>query len=188
MERHSWQLGHLQSILCSRGEFAVRIQSPRAFSYAQQVSRNLCQYFAAASTLFLNNDDEIPSHFGNVITICLGGEHSLPARENFPITVDEDLGIIADRRGKSRCYYPSKGGLGLICLRPMREGKLELFLWGSDEIGLRLACRLIPTLTGAGQPDFVIIRKEVAWKGASGALGMGFFDSEWEISAGSYMT
>ena len=42
-----------------------------------------------------------------------------------------------------------------------------------------------PTLTGVGQADFIILSKKSKWLGHAGAIAMGFFDFEWQISKGS---
>ena len=83
--------------------------------------------------------------------------------------------------------YANESGLGAIFITPRSMEVLELCIWGFDADGLRQASRLAPTLTGIGQPDFVVFRKQCGWKGASGVLAMGFFDSQWQVSRGSYL-
>ena len=79
-------------------------------------------------------------------------------------------------------------GLGAVFLRPLGNERLELVVWGADGSGLRQAARLVPTLTGVGQADFIILSKRAAWQGHAGAIAMGFFDFEWQISEGSYIS
>jgi hypothetical protein len=40
-------------------------------------------------------------------------------------------------------------------------------------------------LTGVGQPDFVVFGGSAKWRGIEGVLAMGFFDSEWKVTASS---
>lgn len=68
----------------------------------------------------------------------------------------------------------------------MREGQVELVVWGTDVAAVAIAARLAPTLTGVGQPDFVVLGADSAWKGIDGAVALGFFDSEWEVSETSF--
>ena len=83
--------------------------------------------------------------------------------------------------------YRTEEGLGVIHLAPLPNEGLEVKLWGFDEIGLQYATRLIPMMTGVGQPDFIVTRKSCAWKGTAGVAAMGFFDYAWNISHGSYI-
>lgn len=71
--------------------------------------------------------------------------------------------------------------MGLIYLHPLPGERLALIVWGTDEIGLHTAARLLPLRTGVGQPNFVGGR-EMRWSGVDGvkAIGMkaiGMFDS-----------
>lgn len=84
--------------------------------------------------------------------------------------------------------YPFEEGLGAAFLRPLPDERLELVIWGYDDAGLRQAARLVPMLTGVGQPDFVVVSQRCRWKGADGVLAMGFFDHAWEISKASFFT
>jgi len=69
---------------------------------------------------------------------------------------------------------------------------LELDVWGSDARGLEIAARLVPMLTGVGQPDFVIADKTMLEQGAGGVLAMGFFigllPGDLTASTNSYFT
>ena len=71
--------------------------------------------------------------------------------------------------------------LGAIFLRPLQdEDGLELVVWGSDSGMVQQAARLIPMMTGSGQPDWVVLRRRGAWMGAGG-VEMGFFDWRWRV-------
>lgn len=106
---------------------------------------------------------------------------------SYPIIVDQGKGIgIRNARGSVR-WYEFEEGLGALYISPLPHERLELKVWGFDDDGLRQAARLLPMLTGVGQPDFVIVRKRCAWEGVAGALGMGSFDSFWNISEASFL-
>lgn len=77
--------------------------------------------------------------------------------------------------------------MGVIFLRPLEDEKLELVVWGSDIEGLEQAARLVPTLTGVGQPDFLVLSESCRWKGHAGLYAACFFDHSWRISPGSYI-
>ena len=91
------------------------------------------------------------------------------------------------KRGEER-FFEFQEGIGAIFLRPLPDERLELLLWGYDIRGLNYIARLLPMLTGVGQPDFVIASKQCAWKGAAGVHAMGFFESLWEVSESSFIT
>lgn len=102
-----------------------------------------------------------------------------------PISIDKGRGIVVrDARGRSTIYGLEEG-LGAIYLRPNEAGTLDLVVWGVDLAGLQYAARMVPMLTGVGQPDFVVVNKECAWKGAAGVHALGYLDSFWNISDGS---
>ena len=150
-----------------------------------QIANNLFQYFGADSEILV--DDEKPGlGIGNIITVALGN-HIIPESPFFAIKIDPTRGLsITDTYGKEKVHR-FEAGLGAIYLRPLPDERLELVVWGFDEAGLVLAARLVPMLTGVGQPDFVVIGRESAWKGATGARAMGFFDHAWNISPASYL-
>lgn len=79
-------------------------------------------------------------------------------------------------------------GLGAVFLRPLEKERLELVIWGVDGVGVRQAARLLPILTGVGQPDFVVLSGKCRWKGHAGAYAAGFLDRSWQISGGSYVS
>ena len=171
---------------------AVQFMPGSILPIASQVARNLYQYFGANCAIAEYHEPSEDT--GNVINIALGLPKSIDIKAtwdqaSFPITITEN-GIEVDSVGQStlskRIYH--EPGLGALFLYPKSTEELELRVWGLDAEGLRLAVRLIPSLTGVGQPDFVIVGKESAWKGASGARAMGFFDSSWQISKGSYLS
>ena len=117
------------------------------------------------------------------------GDDVLPSctQSSHPIGVNESEGVSVRRHDGTQQRFGPLAGLGAIFLRPRPDESLELVIWGYDKLGLRLAARLLPMLTGVGQPDFVIVRKECAWEGAAGVLAMGSFDNHWNLSEGSFV-
>ena len=105
-----------------------------------------------------------------------------------PIGLDNGGGVYVIKGGSMKTMFPFEVGMGAIFLRPLLDERLELVVWGFDKQGLRQAARLMPMLTGVGQPDFVIVSKRCAWKGAAGVLAMGLFDNFWKVSRGSFFS
>ncbi len=106
---------------------------------------------------------------------------------SFPISVEHGRGIcIRDARGRRR-LYEFEDGLGMICVSPLANERLELKIWGFDQRGVNQAARLLPMLTGVGQPDFVLFGKRCAWEGAAGVYAMGSFNNSWNISDASFL-
>ena len=158
-----------------------------AFNVALQISRNLFQYFAA-DTEILEQVSTLAQRKGNIISVLLGTSTTLCPLATFPIAIDSDRGIYICSKHGDRRFYQFQEGLGAILLRPLPDERLELVLWGYDIGGLRQVARLVPMMTGVGQPDFVICSSRCAWKGAAGVHAMGFFDNLWEVSESSYIT
>ncbi|KIW57973.1 hypothetical protein PV05_02527 [Exophiala xenobiotica] len=186
-QRYGRQRGALDSILRSVAAFEIVYCSNESLPLAVQASRNLLQYFGADSNIGSRDAyKDALSRDGNIITISLS--KSLPSAQFplFPIQVEEDRLLLMTKRSQS-ISIPLKPGMGGVWLRPLPDERLELVVWGCDNIGLQQAARLIPTLTGAGQPDFVILDNEARWKGHGGAIAMGFFDFNWRISSASYL-
>ncbi|KAI1615374.1 hypothetical protein EDD36DRAFT_187732 [Exophiala viscosa] len=186
-QRFGRQRGALDSILRTVGPFEVVYCSDEALSLAVQTSRNFLQYFGADSNIIPRSMYEVAlANNGNVITIALDKQIPHSRIPLFPIEVGAERLLLTIEDGKT-ISIPRAPGMGGVWLRPLPDERLELVVWGHDEAGLRQAARLIPTLTGAGQPDFVILSDEAKWKGHAGALAMGFFDYNWRISSASYL-
>jgi hypothetical protein len=129
---------------------------------------------------------------GNIITVAIGAVLP-PSRTNidFPITTKAAFGEVTklhvrNQNGFVQEIRPHHGYLGAIFLRPLPDERLELVVWGQSLEQLWWASRLVPTVTGVGQPDFIIFDHELRWKGAD-AAAMGFFDASWNISGGSVL-
>lgn len=105
-----------------------------------------------------------------------------------PVGLEDGGGLYIRRRGGIKKVFPFELGMGAIFLRPLLDKRLELVIWGFDKHGLRQAARLMPMLTGVGQPEFVVVRKRCAWKGAAGVLAMGSFDNLWKVSEASFVS
>ena len=185
-QRFGRQRGALDAVMRTTGSFKIARYSANLFDIALQISRNLYQYYHADSTI-TNYPNEDGKQAGNSIALAIGKD--LPPGElaAFPINI-LPTGIQLRKRGRSRVKsIPMEAGLGAIFLRPFGEEQLELVVWGADESGLRQAARLVPTLTGVGQADFIILSRTAAWQGHAGAVSMGFLDFDWQISEGSFL-
>ncbi|KIW68136.1 hypothetical protein PV04_04103 [Phialophora macrospora] len=185
--RYGRQRGALDAILRSVGPFEVVFDSSDTLAMAVQTSRNFLQYFGADTNIVaFTGYEEALTRAGNVVTICSGGSVPEARLAHFPIQIANGCITLTSRDGRV-ISVPLAAGMGGAWLRPLPDEKLELVVWGYDDIGLRQAARLIPTVTGAGVPDFVILSNQARWKGAGGALAMGFFDHSWKISPSSYL-
>lgn len=210
-QRHGRQKGAMDAILRSHGAFTVFVCSPGTEHMALQISRNLFQYFAADSQIIEKcstnaplpngtSDDEV----GNAIILAIGDD--LPPSENpaFPIGVrhhklvlsrtcsGSQLGPVTGPEPTGEQWYASdyayEEGLGALFLRPLKNERLELVVWGADSKGLEQAARLVPTLTGVGQPDFLVLSHSCRCKGHGGLYAAGHFDKFWQISPSSYVS
>ncbi|WEW56329.1 hypothetical protein PRK78_001772 [Emydomyces testavorans] len=194
-ERYGRQSGTLDAILRTKGHLTVVSHSSASDKIALQICRNLFQYFAADCEFITANSGNLlvsrarPSTgCGNLITVAIGDQLDHPEFSTFPISIrGQHLRItVPDRR--TVVEYEFETGLGAIFLRPLADERLELVVWGADQEGLQEAARLVPTLTGVGQPDFVVLSTRCRWKGAGGVYAAGFFDYSWQVSFGSYLS
>ena len=185
-ERSGKQLGALDAFLNTRAHFTIVLPPLyRRNSYhlklAVELANNLYQYFAAESAII---EDYRPSTTldGNAVFLDNYDATSLgQLTANFPIRITDESISLRDTRGRGTTFRKGPG-VGSIFIHPLGEDRLALVILGSDEDGLRTAARLVPLRTGVGQPDFVILGREAAWKGTQGVLAMGQFDSDWQIS------
>ncbi|KAK4990732.1 hypothetical protein LTR50_002268 [Elasticomyces elasticus] len=187
--RRGRQLGAMDAILRSHGPFLVRSSAETTKHIALQISRNLCQYFAADTVL--TNMSSAAETTSNIVTVAMGAIMPAGLLEHFPIRVweskEEQMPTcleVRDDMGTRRCYRLGNG-LAAIFLRPLPDEGLELVVWGEDESSVAVAARLVPMLTGVGQPDFIVMDKRMFWKGVDGVLAMGFFDHWWNVSRNS---
>ncbi|EAW14667.1 uncharacterized protein ACLA_000780 [Aspergillus clavatus NRRL 1] len=210
--RYGRQLGGMDVILRTADTFTIDMCSAGIEHLAVQISRNLIQYFAADSQISsqCGSVSSIPessyqkASVGNVITLAL--EDDLPQSEHpsFPIRayegyldlfqpclqVNTDIQAGPKSSMKQKCQFhriPYERGLGALFLRPLGNGRLELVVWGADVSGLEQATRLVPTLTGAGHPEFIVLSDNCRWKGHAGVYAAGHFDKSWQITSGSYI-
>lgn len=185
-QRFGRQLGSLESILRTRGILSIHAVDALNSGLCLQIARNLFQYFGADAEI-LESTTAYNSEAGNLISVEKGPTASPSHLPSYPITVDQGKGIsIRNAQGSVR-LYEFEEGLGALYLSPLPNEGLELKVWGFDDDGLRQAARLLPMLTGVGQPEFILVRKRCAWEGAAGVLGMGSFDSFWNISEASFL-
>ena len=184
-ERHGKQLGAMDAILdtASSEPFTIVYSSPSSIQLqlALDISRNLFQYFGADSQIIDQNDEDTINRFhGNFIFLGYPSPAMLSKTFSLPIKLSGD-GLLV-KMGKLERIYAAQEGLGTIFLVPLSNGRLGIVIYGSDEEGYRLASRLFPLRTGVGQPDFIIVNKDSALKGAAGALALGCMDIDWGIS------
>lgn len=187
MERSTTQFGGINALLGTNGPFSIQCTSRRAQILALMVSQNLMQYFGADSILESDLYDAKRPERGNLITIGIGSSVGPGYLASHPIAVNTDSLAIRDARGVKRIIGPRPGGLGAIFLRPLQHQRLELVVWGTDYSSLFTASKLIPLMTGAGQPDFVVTIEQSRWRGLDGAAALGFFDFAWNVSSLSYI-
>lgn len=150
-----------------------------------QTTRNLFQYFRADAEIITK--EKVQGEAGNIIRIEMGAVVSLSPLSSFPISIAQGKGISIRNTHGGRKLYEFEEGLGAVFLSPLPDERLELKIWGFDQHGLEQAARLLPILTGVGQPEFIVIGKKCGWEGAGGVFAMGSFDSSWNISDGSFL-
>ena len=177
----------MDAILRTASAFTVWC-SDSGLNLALQISQNLLQYFGADSRIMLNNAQSTVEacSVGNEIVIIEGRNVPQSALVNFPLQVNDHSIKLRLSDGDTRVFKKGSSP-GAIFLRPLPNERLELVIWGADSDGLREAGRLVPMLTGVGQPDFVILGPDVKWKGHGAVLAMGFFDYQWNVSKASFI-
>ncbi|PGH16555.1 hypothetical protein AJ79_01661 [Helicocarpus griseus UAMH5409] len=195
-QRHGRQNGAMDAILRTQGRFTIRICStePESDKIALQASRNLLQYFGADSQILRRRHANCTSQTteptrGNLITLSTGSSLPAPLHPSYPITISQThLALrLATSITTSSSSFSLEPGLGAIFLRPLPNQRLELVVWGADAAGLRQASRLVPLVTGVGQPDFVVLGPSCGWTGVVGVYAAGFLGWEWGISGGSFV-
>ncbi|GIZ46594.1 hypothetical protein CKM354_000971400 [Cercospora kikuchii] len=188
LSRLGRQLGQLDSILRTQGVFQIVEHSPEARHIALQISRNLCQYFAADTAITSDYDAAVQAT-GNIISVAIGDD--LPAGLSTDFAIKIQNGRISIRNSFDLpAEYTDDGGYGVaaIFLRPLPHERLELVVWGIDEASLEVAARLVPMIPGTAQPDWLVTDQRMLAKGLEGVHVMGFFDSEWEVSRNSFLS
>jgi len=184
--RKGRQLGAIDAILRTEGHFRIAHEGSETYPLALQISRNLFQYYYADSEIVSSLTDK-SKHAGNRITVVTGAQLPKPKISTFPIHVHSPKVSVTDSKGRTK-EYSDDGGLAAIFLRPRKGQSLELVVWGSDVEAASRAARLVPSLTGVGQPDFIILSKASLWQGVQGALAMGFFDHQWKLAETSLLS
>ncbi|KAI6816122.1 alpha/beta-hydrolase [Hortaea werneckii] len=184
--RQASQQGGINAILKSKGPFYITYLSAQAKKTALQLSRNLCQYFAADTVITDDYNQSLDARTSNLVTVAIGGDLTdILDGADFPIKAFDDHLQILDHRIHS---YDARRGLSMAFVRPLPNGRLDLVLWAIDEESLAIAARLAPLMTGTGQPDFVVADRSMLWKGLEGTLALGFFDDDWNVSRNSYFS
>jgi hypothetical protein len=158
--------------------------------------------------------DTIAARPGNVVSLALG-KAQLPALHDYPISVlPSGQGIsVRDQSGSMHNYtttntfgFSEKGGgsedVSAIFLRPVASHsdssqsghaqisheRVEIVIWGCSIRALEQAARLVPMMTGTGQPDFVVLGGNARWKSVDGARAMGWLDEHWQVTENSYVS
>jgi hypothetical protein len=182
--RRGRQLGSMTAILRTNGPFIIRHSGSANTSHvALQISRNLHQYFQADAEIHTSfSVTGIRNVTGNIITLVVNDTIPDPT-PSFPIRVGKAKCSIVDQEGHEQHYGSTARGAAF--LRPGGDERLDLVLWGADGEGLGQAARIMPMLTGVGQPDFVVFGESAKWRGIQGVLAMGFLDAEWKVTASS---
>ena len=185
--RHKSQLGPLSSIFRSKGNFLItpQVMSPVCMTTAAQIARSLYQYFFADCEI-VSTARGMDDHQGNAISISVGKQSRSPMQGTRGIRIGDNH-ILIERHNGGEKVFDFEEGMGAIFLNPLPNGRLQIIVWGLDELGLRLAARLFPMLTGVGQPEFIVVRKRCGWEGATGVLAMGSFTNFWKASEGSFI-
>ncbi|KAL2802893.1 hypothetical protein BJX63DRAFT_440522 [Aspergillus granulosus] len=206
-QRYGRQVGAMDAILRTNGIFTIRMCSAGIDEVALQISRNLLQYFAADSRITRQCNhptDQDTKHSGaipgNVITLSLRNELPNAKSSSYPIRFTDSQLLIykgcfranpRDDINFDNCHrysFDYEPGMGSLFLRPLENERLELVVWGADIDGLKQAARIVPTLTGAGQPELIILSDSCRWKGSAGLYAAAHFDHSWQISSGSYIS
>ncbi|GAB7340785.1 hypothetical protein MBLNU457_7157t1 [Dothideomycetes sp. NU457] len=168
------QFGGMDNILRTKGRFCIQADKASR-KIALQISRNLCQYYYADTEILPFG--EIPLQCGN--TICVLQRPWLDLTRspgNWRTMMDSGQSSLSIKDFEGNTHtYTSEDGLGAIYLDDQGPGEPDLWVWGSNARGLEIAARLVPMLTGVGQPDFIVADKAILEQGAGGVLAMGFF-------------
>jgi predicted esterase len=176
----------LLAILKTPDRIGIQLTTENARPIAISIAQSLYQYFAA-DVVFSDLTGGFYERTGDVITVGIGEDIDPGIMADYPIKVATSEIVIRDYDGTEH-RYGSLEEIGAIFLRPYKEDLLQLVVWGSNAGGLAMARRLVPTISGAGQPDFVILARESRVNGIDGALAMGFFDSRWNLTKASFLS
>ncbi|KAF2216283.1 hypothetical protein CERZMDRAFT_33609 [Cercospora zeae-maydis SCOH1-5] len=187
LSRRGRQLGQMDSILRTQGVFEIVEHSSEARRTALQISRNLCQYFAADTSITSDYDTALQAP-GNIISVAIGDDLPPGYPADFAIRIQNGRISIRNSFDLPAGYTDNAGsGLAAIFLRPLPQERLELVVWGVDEASLEVVARLVPMIAGTAQPDWLVTDRRMLAKGLDGVHAMGFFDSEWEVSRNSFL-
>lgn len=178
------QSGRLDAILSSKDSFKIKSSSDAGRVLALQISHNLFQYFGADSDI-MEQDGALEGK-GNIISVVEGQDVDDGHFPHHPIEIVNGSICVRGDDGVVKRYSADTNSA--IFLRPLPDDRLELTIWGGDKTSLARAARMMPMLPGVGQPEFIILSRESAWKGIEGVLAMGFFDSQWNVTRSSFFS
>lgn len=181
------QMGGLEALLRTHGKLLIARHTEGEISrkIALQISRNLCQYFAA-DTMIVSGYAELENETGNMISIAVGED--LPPVEHvpYPISVKGGRLVVEDDLTDTMQSSSAADDQFGVFLRPWESSRVELVVWAARAENLDIAARLVPMMTGAGLPDFVIGDRSMMWKGLEGVLALGWLDDSWRVSRNSF--
>lgn len=186
------QRGALDAILRTDGPFCITYLSQLAKDTALQISRNFCQYYGADTRITASYEEARAGTGANLITVAIGSDFPNISHPHGPyysqMRISKEGVQIIDQHTSRSHKYDSINGLAAVYLRPVTDDRLELIVWGADAESLDIASRLVPLMTGSGQPAFIVADKTMLWKGLDGVLAMGWFDANWGVSCNSFFS
>jgi hypothetical protein len=171
--------------------FQIKYHHESLFKLAVQISRNFYQYYGLDTKIVQDESGMHTKLYQISIQVGYKDKTGRPGdvkSANFPIEISPVTGRlrIRDRHG----HWVRPGGssvkLGAIYLRPSEDYKAELVIWGESAAMAEQAARLVPMMTGTGQPHFIIVREDAAWRGVDGTY-LGFFDISWNATESSVL-
>jgi hypothetical protein len=174
------------------GPFQIRFSGNKVHQIALDISRSFQQYYGADTVIHegLSEDAAAWSKgIGYTVTIgmnrCFGLAPCL-SDPWFPIQLTDE-GHIKVRDADGFWVQPGNRQveLGAIFLRPSVHG-MEIVVWAKSYKMLQQTARLIPMQTGTGQPEFILVREDSAWRGLDGTY-LGFFDPWWNVTKSSVL-
>lgn len=177
------QHGGLEAILRTNGTFHIFSHSPGTTDLALQVANNLMQYYSADVEIATQYQDAIDAS-GNVISLIHGAELPFNSVEctsacAFDLDKHGQMVIKKDDQVLRSFNIADNDIVAAAFLRPLPGHRLELIFWAIDLFSLSISTRLLPLLTGSGQPDFVIATRGMLHLGLEGVVAMGYLDSSW---------
>ncbi|KAL1923835.1 uncharacterized protein VTP21DRAFT_8815 [Calcarisporiella thermophila] len=182
-ERHPGTYGPIVRILESAGPvLIITAEDPDYLRMAQTIAHDLYLYGGIDSEIVVQSEkSQRPEAKGNIIYVGVAERRGEQAFEP-PLSMTEGVLHVGERE------Y-SGPGLGALYLEPLGSERLALRIVGTDVAGVQRAARMFPRRTSMMLPEFVVVGKEMDWKGAGGILATGYYTNAWRIETRmSYFT